>query len=150
MSNDYGWWDMALELQCPPAMHRTHSHASWLTIPRARHEQLTPHAIEQMKRRRIDLHQVELALCWGVELHRAGAVFFVLRGRDIPHELRTDPTIRRAEGTTVVLENGRISTVYRNRDIRHLLRKPKHTRRPRVGRLQAHQDHPHRAWRRAS
>lgn len=135
---------MALQLQWPRPMHRHHPHAAWLTIPSARHEQLTTHALEQMERRRIDLRQVELALCWGLELHRAGAVFFVLRRRDIPHELRTDPAIRRAEGTTVVLEDGRISTVYRNTNIKHLLRKQKHTARPRPVRRGRPE------WRRAS
>lgn len=137
---------MALPLQWPPGMHRNHPQAAWLTIPRARREQLTTHALEQMERRRIDLRQVELALCWGLELHRAGAVFFVLRRRDIPHELRTDPAIRRAEGTTVVLEGRRISTVYRNTNIKHLLRKQKHTARPRHGR----DDREGPEWRRAS
>jgi len=94
-------------------MHRNHPHAAWLTIPRARHEQLTSHALEQMERRRIDLRQVELALCWGLELHRAGAVFFVLRRRDIPYELRTDPAIRRAEGTTVSGIIGRLCRPFR-------------------------------------
>ena len=45
--------------------------------------------------------------------------------------------VRRAEGTTVVIEHGRIATVYRNPGVRHVRRKQKRSRVPR---------HERRAW----
>ena len=94
-------------------------------------EHSTDHARAQMTRRRIRAPEIELALRYGQELHAAGAVFYVLRKRDIPCELRRREDVRRAEGTTVVLERGRIATVYRNRNVRHLRRKPERSTRPR-------------------
>lgn len=91
---------------------------------------LSPHAVEQMTRRRIRQRDIELAIDLGYEHHAAGAVFYVLRRRDIPADLRSDPAVRRAEGTTVVIEGDQIATVYRNRSVRHLSRKPKRSRRP--------------------
>lgn len=93
----------------------------------------TDHLLRQMTRRRIRQRDIDLALQLGHEHHAAGATFFVLRKRDIPRDLQHDSDVRRAEGTTVVLEHGRISTVYRNRSIRHLFRKPKRSCRPRRG-----------------
>ena len=78
-----------------------------------------------MTRRRIKSRDIDLAMRLGLEHHAAGATFFVLRLCDIPEDMQRDPDVRRAEGTTVVIEGGRISTVYRNRSIRHLFRKPK-------------------------
>lgn len=89
------------------------------------------HARAQMTRRRIRGSEIDLTLRLGHELHAAGAVFYVLRKCDIPRDLRRDADVRRAEGTTVVMEGGRITTVYRNRDVRHLKRKPKRSRRAR-------------------
>lgn len=90
------------------------------------------HAHEQMTRRRIRAAEIELALRLGLESHAAGAIFYVLRLCDIPRDMLRDPSVRRAEGTTVVVEGGRITTVYRNRDVRHLRRKPKRSARPRL------------------
>lgn len=86
----------------------------------------TDHAHERMVRRRISRADVELAVGYGEEIHRAGATFCVLRFRDLPRELRRDPAARRAEGTTVVLYGGAIQTVYRSRDTTWLRRKPRH------------------------
>lgn len=102
--------------ELPAAMH---------TSPRPR---TSAHALEQMTRRRIGWHDVDLALRFGKELHRAGAVFYVLRRCDLPKDLRRDPAAQRAEGTTVVVEHGIVSTVYRNRDVRHLKRKAKRSK----------------------
>lgn len=96
------------------------------TSPRPR---TSSHALDQMTRRRIGWHDVDLALRFGKELHRAGAVFYVLRRCDLPKDLRRDAAAQRAEGTTVVVEHGIVSTVYRNRDVRHLERKAKRSKR---------------------
>jgi hypothetical protein len=89
---------------------------------------ITRHATEQMTRRRIARGDVELAISMGQELHRAGATFYVLRLRDIPPSMRHQADVRRAEGTVVVVEEDRISTVYRNRDPRHIRQKSRHAR----------------------
>ena len=90
--------------------------------------QLTSHALSQITRRRIRDEDIYLAIDLGREIHAAGATFYVLGLRDIPSSLRCDPDVRRAEGTTVVVEFGRITTVYKNRRIGHLKRKPRHRR----------------------
>ena len=84
---------------------------------------ITNHARIQITRRRLRREDVELAIGLGLETHCAGATFFVLRMCDIPGPLRSDPDIRRAEGTTVVVEGDTIITAYRNRDPRHMRRK---------------------------
>lgn len=94
----------------------------------------SPHALDQMTRRRIGWRDVDLAMRLGLEHHAAGAVFYVLRRCDIPADLLRDADVRRAIGTTVVVERGVVSTVYRNRDVRHLMRKEKRSSRPRLPR----------------
>ncbi|GAB4195545.1 MAG: hypothetical protein OHK0013_01830 [Sandaracinaceae bacterium] len=89
---------------------------------------ISRHAVDQMNRRRIGRDAVDLAIGYGTEHHCAGATFYVLRFRDIPRVLHADPEARRAEGTTVVVADGRILTVYRNRDVRHLRQKERHGR----------------------
>lgn len=89
---------------------------------------ISRHASEQMTRRRIGRDAVDFAIGYGTEHHCAGATFYVLRFRDIPSSLRASPEVRRAEGTTVVVEDGHVITVYRNRDVRHLRQKPRHGR----------------------
>ena len=84
---------------------------------------ITNHARVQITRRRLRREDIELALGMGEETHCAGATFYVLRLCDIPHELRHDPELRRAEGTTVIVEGDTIITAYRNRDPRHMRRK---------------------------
>ena len=89
---------------------------------------ISSHATEQMHRRRIAKNDIDLALGYGEEVHCAGATFYVLRFRDIPRAMKWNSEVRRAEGTTVVVEGETISTVYRNRDVRHLRQKPRHGR----------------------
>jgi hypothetical protein len=96
---------------------------------------ITHHAGERMIRRRISHQDVELTIGYGQELHCAGATFYVLRFRDIPAVLRRDPAARRAEGTTVVVTDDVIRTVYRNRDVRAVRQKPRHGRAERWARV---------------
>ena len=84
---------------------------------------ITNHARIQITRRRLRREDIDLAIGMGTETHCAGATFYVLRLRDIPRPLRRDPELRRAEGTTVVVEGDTIITAYRNRDPRHMRRK---------------------------
>lgn len=84
----------------------------------------TQHAQKRMAQRNITLADIHFVFEHGQRFHRAGAIFFFLRGRDIPKEVRTE--LGRLEGTTVVLsrEKPRIITVYRNRQgLRQLKRK---------------------------
>ena len=87
---------------------------------------ITQHATDQMHRRRITRNAVDLAVGYGQEHHVAGATIYVLRFRDIPPAMKWHAEVRRAEGTTVVIVGDTISTVYRNRDVRHLRHKPRH------------------------
>lgn len=87
---------------------------------------ISRHATEQMIRRRIAHRDVELTIGYGQERHCAGATIYVLRFRDIPPPLVANPHARRAEGTTVVVANDVVQTVYRNRDLRRLRHKPRH------------------------
>jgi len=89
---------------------------------------ITHHASERMIRRRISHQDVELTIGYGMELHCAGATFYVLRFRDIPTALRRDPSARRAEGTTVIVRDGVVRTVYRSRDLAPLRQQPRHGR----------------------
>jgi hypothetical protein len=81
------------------------------------------HAINRVRERGIAATDVALALEYGTEVHARGATFFVLRRRDLPLWLRDAAGGRRAEGTTVVVCDGTVVTVYRNRDVRHFYRK---------------------------
>ena len=63
------------------------------------------------------------------KMHRAGAVIFFLRQRDIPPDMQTNKSYTRLEGTAVVTNRhfSRILTVYRNRQrgLRHIKQKPR-------------------------
>lgn len=93
--------------------------------------QYTAHALERMNSRRIGPDVVDFTLGFGEEVHAAGATFYILRRLDIPPALLDHPGVRRAEGTVVVVEHGRIATVYRTRDLRRIRRKPVYGRHPR-------------------
>jgi hypothetical protein len=85
--------------------------------------ELTAHARRRAQERRITEAHVQLALDYGHEVHAAGATFYVLRFRDLPRALRGEAWARRAEGTTVVVADETVLTVYRNRDVGHVRRK---------------------------
>jgi hypothetical protein len=76
---------------------------------------LTKHAAQQMARRHISLEDVLYTLRFGTCLHRTGAVFFILRRRDIPLHDRWKECFAKREGTVILLEEDTIVTVYRNR-----------------------------------
>ncbi len=85
------------------------------------------HAKKRMAQRNLSLQDVHFVIKHGQELHRAGAVFFFLRKRDIPEKLQVDSTYTRLEGTVVVVSRHTplITTVYRNRKhgLGHIKRK---------------------------
>jgi hypothetical protein len=83
----------------------------------------TKHALQQMARRHITPEEVLYTLRFGEQVHRTGAVFFILRRRDIPREDRWNECCVKREGTVVVLEEDAVVTVYRNRSAYHDVRK---------------------------
>jgi hypothetical protein len=77
-----------------------------------------------MARRKITLDEVLYTVQFGHAVHRTGAVFFILRWRDIPLSDRWDERLTRREGTVVLVEEGAVvRTVYRNKSAYHDVRK---------------------------
>ncbi len=91
----------------------------------------TDHAEQRMAQRNLSLDDVLFVLKYGKCYHRAGAMFFYLRGKDIPQRNQRDKRISKLEGATVILSRDApaILTVYRNRDrgLRHIKRKAKYS-----------------------
>ncbi|MCB8944808.1 MAG: DUF4258 domain-containing protein [Ardenticatenaceae bacterium] len=94
-----------------------------------RNPQITPHASRRMAQRNVSAEDVDFILRYGQKLHRAGAIIFFLRQRDIPPDKQADKSCSRLEGTAVVTNRhfSRILTVYRNRQsgLRHIKQKPR-------------------------
>lgn len=78
---------------------------------------VTQHANQRMAQRNISPSEIEFVITYGEHRHTAGAIFFHLRKKDIPLELRHYSAISRLEGTTVVTssDTSTVITVYRNR-----------------------------------
>jgi hypothetical protein len=80
-----------------------------------------------MAQRNVSERDIAFILCYGQKLHRAGAIVFYLRQRDIPPDKQADEDYARLEGTAVVTNRhfSRILTVYRNRQsgLRHIKQK---------------------------
>lgn len=66
----------------------------------------------RMSQRNADREAIELTLAFGRRLFRSGAEFYFLGKRDLPAKLQR--THARLIGTTVVVTEGEIATVYRN------------------------------------
>ncbi|MGB0385544.1 MAG: DUF4258 domain-containing protein [Ardenticatenaceae bacterium] len=91
----------------------------------------TDHAEQRMAQRNLSLEDVLFVLKYGKCYHRAGAMFFYLRGKDIPKMERKNKRLSQLEGSTVILSRDApaILTVYRNREngLRHIKRKAKYS-----------------------
>lgn len=76
---------------------------------------ITKHAQQRMAQRNLSCNEIGFIMDYSRPRFVAGAVFFVLRKKDIPWELRHNSAIARLEGVTVVAsnDNGDIMTVYR-------------------------------------
>ena len=88
---------------------------------------VTAHAAQRMTQRNLETWDVELVLNLGRVIHRTGATFYFLGRRDLPvgAERALEPLV----GTTVIVEGGRVRTVYRNREaLQKIRRKPKCSR----------------------
>jgi len=70
--------------------------------------------------------QIEYVMNYGFRLHRAGALIYYLRKRDIPEWDRSDDACMRLAGTAVVLtrDGRRLITTWRNQ--RNGLKRIKH------------------------
>jgi hypothetical protein len=90
----------------------------------------TLHAKRRMAQRNVSLADIHFVLQYGQRHHRAGAIFFFLRGQDISEGRQLNQEYSRLEGTVVVLnrERSRILTVYRNRKsgLQHIKQKPRY------------------------
>ena len=104
--------------------------ASERTCPIVPCPPLSEHAHLRLAQRNFSAEDLAVVLRLGVELHRAGAEWYVLRRCDLRRSELQNDTFERLVGVVVCLEHGVIRTVYRNdRPIRHVMRKAKHYRR---------------------
>lgn len=70
------------------------------------------HLSTRKSQRNVDDREIELVIAYGIHLYRSGAEFYFLGERQLPEEMRR--THARLIGTTVVVTEGEIATVYRN------------------------------------
>jgi len=88
---------------------------------------VTGHAAQRMTQRNLEIWDIELVMGLGKELYRSGVTFYFLGKRQVPigEERALEPLV----GTTVVVGDGRVKTVYRNRRaLRKIRRKSKRSR----------------------
>lgn len=89
------------------------------------------HLSRRKSQRNIGDDEVELVVAYGAQYYRSGAEFFFLGERQLPRELRR--THGRLVGTTIVVMDGEVATVYRNARASGSIRR-KRERRWRMGR----------------
>ena len=91
---------------------------------RNRNHHISRHAALRMAQRNVSPDDASLVIRYGTVEYRTGAEFYFLAEHDIP--LGRERDLERLVGTTVLVERGRIRTVYRNRRALHSIRcKPK-------------------------
>ena len=71
------------------------------------------HATLRMAQRNLDTGDIALVLRFGRAEHRTGVTFYFLGKRDVPDQLAR--SMKRLIGTTVIVQDEEITTVYRNR-----------------------------------
>jgi hypothetical protein len=90
---------------------------------------LSEHASLRLAQRHLTLRHLAYVLAYGTEVSRTGAVFHILRRRDIDPADRQCDEIAKLEGVAVVIQGGHLITVYRNRrSYGDVQKKPKHSR----------------------
>jgi hypothetical protein len=93
---------------------------------------LTDHSELRMSQRNLSLDDVNYVMTYGQKLHRAGALIFFLRKRDIPAWDLPSSRLTRLAGTAVVASrDGRVViTAWRNlkRGLSHIKVKPINSR----------------------
>lgn len=87
-------------------------------------ETLAAHAQLRLAQRNLSPAQVEYVLDHGVEMHRTGITFYVLRERDIPSAHRRDDGYAKLAGTVVLIaSDGTVITAYRQHNAPHRVSK---------------------------
>jgi hypothetical protein len=90
---------------------------------------LTDHAWSRMCRRGIAPSDVQRVLEHGRVVHTRGARFHVIGKREVKCGRRNGLDLRDLDGIQVLCaEDGSVITVYRNRDLRNLQRRPRRRR----------------------
>lgn len=88
---------------------------------------LSPHAARRMAQRNVSLADAALVIRHGTVEYRTGVEFYFLSQRDVPTGRERE--LERLIGTTVLVRNGRVETVYKNRKaLPNIKRKPKRRR----------------------
>lgn len=89
--------------------------------------QLSHHARQRAAQRNLSPAELRYVIRHGQRFHRAGALIFFLRDRDVPQADRDDDERRRLAGTAVVLspDGQQVITAWRNRQkgLRQIKRK---------------------------
>ena len=99
--------------------------------------QLSCHAFERLEQRDIEIEAVDAVLDYGREVFTRGAVVHAIGRREIDQWAREGIDLSRYDGVQVVCSHdGKILTVYRNRDFRGLRTGLGRGRFNRVARLQ--------------
>lgn len=91
-----------------------------------------PHARLRTAQRNLAPDQVRYVMTYGQRVHRAGALIYFLRRRDIPEWDQSADRWARLEGTAVILtkDGRRLITAWRNRrdGLKQIRRKAKYRR----------------------
>jgi hypothetical protein len=79
---------------------------------------MTEHALRRAAQRNLSPSDITYIMQHGSRYHRAGACFYHLGAKDIPHDDQREDELTRLEGAVVVLDADQewVLTVYRNRD----------------------------------
>jgi hypothetical protein len=79
--------------------------------------QFSQHSLQRAAQRNISPDEVEYIMTYGQIFHRAGAVIYFLRKRDIPEEDQVYASRVRLVGTALIFsqDNNSLITIWRNR-----------------------------------
>ena len=92
------------------------------------------HATVRAAQRNLNDSDINYVTTYGKKFHKAGALIYYLRKRDIPDWDRSDPQWTRLIGTAVIMtKDGRqVITVWRNRSkgLKRIKRKPEYDAQP--------------------
>ncbi len=88
---------------------------------------VSDHARKRMDLRGVRRDELAYILAHGSQYHRAGGIWFVLRGRDIPLADRRNGAVTKLQSVVVLMDRDVVITVYHCNDpIRHILTKQRY------------------------
>lgn len=91
---------------------------------------INKHLRDRMQQRCIKQSDIEYVLYFGKKFHKAGALFYYLRERDLPAHDSENPKLEKLVGTAVVVspDDHSIITVWKDREngLSKIKRKPKY------------------------